>query len=101
MSDPSKQLIEDEELHLFMCYCTLIMNLVGKKISIQNVFVHTLDNEKYRDILKDLLSLETDYAIVKIFLDFDPLIAKSKYVTKYLNKNKKRFEKQTSANNFS
>ena len=87
--DPANDLVKQEQTHLFMCYCTLVMNLAGKKISIQNVFVHTLENDKMRGILKDLLTLDSDFEVVMLFLDFDPSIAKSKYVTKYLNKTKK------------
>ncbi len=84
-TDPSNSMIENEQMHLFMCYCTFIVNLHGKKMSVQNVFVHTLQNQKMRDLLKRLLSLDTDFEIVKTFLDFDPSLVKSKYVTKYLN----------------
>ena len=87
--DPSINLIEEETNHLFLCFCTFVMNLKGKKLSIQNVFIHTLSNEKLKGILKDILNLDTDYELVKVFLDFDPTIAKSKYVTKYLNSKKK------------
>lgn len=94
MTDPSSNMIESEQTHLFMCYCTFVMNIQGKKQSIQNVFVYTLQNEKMRKFLKDLLSLDSDFEVVKLFLDFDPTLVKSKYVTKYLNsrgtKSKKR-----------
>lgn len=83
--DPSSDLIAEESNHLFLCFCTLVMNLKGKKLSIQNVFIQTLQSEKFRNIFKELLNLDTDYELVKVFLDFDPMIAKSKYVTKFLN----------------
>ena len=88
-TDPSNSMIENEQMHLFMCYCTFIVNLHGKKMSVQNVFVHTLQNQKMRDLLKRLLSLDTDFEVVKTFLDFDPSLVKSKYVTKSLNSVKK------------
>jgi hypothetical protein len=88
--DPSYDLMEGETNHLFLCYCTFINLLKGKKLSIQNVFVLTLQEEKLKNILKLILTLETDQELVKVFLDFDPTIAKSKYVTKYLNNRKKR-----------
>jgi hypothetical protein len=82
--DPSADLIEGECTHLFLCYCTLVMNLKGKKLSIQNVFIQTLSSEKLKTILKEILDLDTDYELVKVFLEFDPSIAKSKYVTRYV-----------------
>jgi hypothetical protein len=66
------------------------MNLKGKKLSVQNVFVQTLQDEKLKTIMKEILNLDTDYEVVRIFLDFDPSIAKSKYVTKYLNSRGKK-----------
>lgn len=83
--DPSSNLIDDEMNHLFLCFCTFVMNLKGKKLSVQNVFVQTLQEERLKSIMKELMNIETDFEVVKIFLDFDPTIAKSKYVTKYLN----------------
>lgn len=86
---PYASLIENEQMHLFMCYCTFIMNIQGKKMSVQNVFVYTLQHEKIKNLLKDILCIDTDYEVVKIFMDFDPSLVKSKYVTKYLNSCKK------------
>lgn len=87
--DPASNLIEDESRHLFLCFCTFVMNMRGKKLSIQNVFIQTLQSDKLKSILRDILNLDTDFELVKVFLDFDPAIAKSKYVTKYINQSKK------------
>jgi hypothetical protein len=87
--DPSNNLIEEESTHLFLCFCTFVMNLKGKKLSIQNVFVQTLQDEKLKNVMKTILNLENDYELVRAFLDFDPSVAKSKYVTKFLNSRKK------------
>ena len=91
--DPASNLLEEESTHLFLCYCTLVMNLQGKKLSIQNVFVQTLQNPRLRTIMKDLLSIDSDQEVVRMFLEFDPSIAKSKYVTKYLNNRDKKKKK--------
>jgi hypothetical protein len=91
MFDPSSEIIEEETNHLFLCFCTFVNTLKGKKLSVQNVFVETLKDEKLKNIFKMILSLETDQELVKEFLNFDPSIAKSKFVTKYINStNKKR-----------
>ena len=60
ISPPYTSLIETEQMHLFMCYCTFIMNIQGKKMSVQNVFVYTLQNEKMKTLLKDILSIDTE-----------------------------------------
>lgn len=83
--DPSSEIVEEEINHLFLCYCSFVNHLKGKKLSIQNVFVTTLQEEKLKTILKTILSLDSDQELVKVFLEYDPSIAKSKYVTKFLN----------------
>lgn len=88
--DPSSELIEDESNHLFLCYCTFINNIKGKKLSVQNVFVTTLEEPRFMGIFKEIMNLDTDFEVVKMFLDFDPGIAKSKYVTKFLNSKKRK-----------
>ena len=88
--NPAKNLIDDECNHLFLCYCTFVNNLKGKKLSIQNVFVATLQEEKLKSILKTILSLDSDQELVKVFLDYDPTISKSKYITKFLRSRDKK-----------
>jgi hypothetical protein len=84
ITDPSMNIEQEESNHLFLCFCTFVMNLKGKKLSIQNVFIQTLQSEKLKNIFKEILNLDTDFELVKVFLDFDPTIAKSKYVTRWL-----------------
>jgi hypothetical protein len=88
MFDPAANIIEEETVHLFLCYCTLVNNIKGKKLSIQNVFVATLQEPTLKNIFKDISGVDSDYEVVKIFLEFDPTIVKSKYITKYLNSRK-------------
>ena len=89
MIDPSTNIIENESNHLFLCYCSFVMNLKGKKMSIQNVFVQTLQSEKLKSIFKEILDHDTDFKLVKVFLAFDASISKSKYVTRTFNNQKK------------
>ncbi len=86
MFDSSSDIIRKETRRLFICYCTFVNTLKGKKLSVQNVFVMTLEEERLRKIVKTLLSLDSDQELVRVFLDFDPTIAKSKYVTKFTRK---------------
>ena len=88
--DPSHNLIEEESTHIFLSFCTFVMNHKGKKLSVQNVFVQTLQDEKLKNVAKMMLSLDSDYELVKVFLDFDSSIAKSKYVTKFINSQNKK-----------
>jgi hypothetical protein len=88
--DPSAEIIEDESSHLFLCYCSFVNNIKGKKLSIQNVFVETLKDEKLKNIVKMILSLDNDQELVRMFLDFDPSIAKSKSVSQFIKEDNKK-----------
>lgn len=90
MFDPSLEIIEDESNHLFQCFLTFVNNLKGKKLSVQNVFVITLQDDKLKSILKNILSLDSDQELVRVFLDYDQSIAKSKHVSKFTRKNYKK-----------
>tara|TARA_R110002110_G_scaffold10165_1_gene49869 strand:+ start:199 stop:498 length:300 start_codon:yes stop_codon:yes gene_type:complete len=85
--NPSKALMKEETEHLLLCFCTFCSLLKGKKLSLQNIFILVLQEKKLRNILKDLLTLETNFDVVKLFIDFEPSITKSKYITKFLNAN--------------
>jgi hypothetical protein len=71
-----------------LSYCSLCTLIKGKKLSFQNVFVLTLEDKYLKNILKTLLGVDSDYELFKIFLDYDPTITKSKYITKFINKKK-------------
>jgi hypothetical protein len=94
MSNPSSAIIESESDHLFICFCSFVNHLKGKKLSIQNVFVTTLQEEKLKTILKTILSLDSDQELVKVFLEYDPTISRSKFVTKWVNGEQKKKQKQ-------
>jgi hypothetical protein len=78
--------ISDEETeHQILSFCTFCTLLIGKKLSFQNVFLLLLKEEKYRDIFKELTDIDTDYEIIKLFIEYDNNIIKSKYVTRHIN----------------
>jgi hypothetical protein len=87
--NPSQSIIDRESEHILLSFCSFCTLLKGKKLSFQNVFVLALQDEKLRSILKDLLGVDSNYEIVKLFLEYDPAITKSKYITKWLNSNQK------------
>ena len=91
--DPSSEIVEEEQNHLFLCYCSFVNHLKGKKLSIQNVFVTTLQEEKLKTILKTILSLDSDQELVKVFLEYDSGLSKSKYVTKFIRGEQKKKKK--------
>lgn len=82
---PSSDLIEQETKHLIYSFCTFCTLLKGTKLSYQNIFIMVLQDIRLRAMLKELMSIDTDHEVIKLLIDFDPTIAKSKYITKYLN----------------
>lgn len=86
---PSQYIIDQESEHILLSFCTFCTLLKGKKLSLQNVFLLVLQNDDLKFILKELISIDSDIEIVKLFLEFDPTIAKSKYITKYINSKKR------------
>jgi hypothetical protein len=89
--NPSGSIAKREIDHLMLCFCTYCCLLKGKRLSLQNIFVLVLKESKLRNILKTLITVETNFELVKIFIEFEPQIAESKYITKYLNQNKTIF----------
>lgn len=87
---PFCSISEMEIEHILLSFCTLCTILAGKKLSFQNVFLLILKDNKYRDIFKELSDIDSDYEIVKLFIDYDNSITKSKYVTRHLNLQSKR-----------
>jgi hypothetical protein len=87
--NPSQSIIDRESEHILLSFCSFCTLLKGKKLSFQNVFILTLEDEKLRNVLKNLLGVDSNHEIVKLFLEYDPTITKSKYVTKYINSKKR------------
>jgi hypothetical protein len=86
--NPSQNIIDRESEHILLSFCTTSTLLYGKKLSLQNVFILILENPVLCTMLKQLLGVDSTFEVVKIFLDYDPTITKSKYITKYINSKK-------------
>jgi len=87
--NPSANLQDSESIHLFLCFCTLTTLLNGKKLNLANIFLQCLKSSNYKEFLKLLLDLDSDYYVYKMFFEFDPTLYKSKYIMKYINKRNK------------
>jgi len=74
-----------ENDHNFLCFCSLMCVLNGKKLNLPNIFLLVLKNEAYKSLLKYMLTIDNDYNLFKFFIDYDSKISKSKYISKYLN----------------
>lgn len=80
--------LEKNELnHNFLCFCSLLCIINGKKLNLPNIFLLVLKNETYKSLMKYMLTIDNDYELLKHFIDYDYTISKSKYISKYLNSN--------------
>lgn len=87
-----KELDKRELDHIFKSLCSMLCILYNKKLNLANILLLYLQDSQIRDLFKQTLSLSSDFEAVRVFLDFDPCLYKSKYIMKYLNNksNKKR-----------
>lgn len=74
--------------HIFRCFCSHVTMSFNKKYNLANILILFLNDKNIRDLFKLMLDVDNNFEAVKIFLDFDPTIYKSKYIMKYLNNNK-------------
>ena len=82
---------QKENDHYFLCFCSYVCLINNKKLNLPNILLLLLKNLIYREIFKEMLSVDTDFEIVQTFLKYDPTICTSKYLSKYLNSKRKSY----------
>ena len=80
MDNPYTLLEQKDITHKFLSLCSFISVCENKKINLANVFLLILKEKKYRTLFKDILILESNFDLVKLFLQHDPYLYKSKYI---------------------
>lgn len=78
----------EETDHLFRTFCSFICICFNKRYNLANILLLYLQNKNVKNLFKSLLGIDNDIAAVRIFLEFDPSLCKSKYIMKYLNAQK-------------
>ena len=86
---PAQNIEGTEFEHAFYSFCTFVSLLNGKKMNFPTVFLKILENKKIREIYLEHIHEESEFVAISKFIEAEPSITKSKYVTKYLNKLKK------------
>jgi hypothetical protein len=84
----NKELEYKENLHLFRTFCSFLCITRSKKFNVANILLVFLQERKVRELFRKLLSVYTDFDAVRLFLEIDPTLYKSKYIMKYLNNKK-------------
>lgn len=85
---PGNDIETVESMHAFYCFCTFCYLYYGKKVNFATIFTKVITDKKIRNFYKQLISEDNDYEALKIFIDFEPSVTKSKYVTKIINRKK-------------
>ena len=70
----------------FYSYCTFIALLHDKKMNFATVFLKILEDRALRDIFVSIIEEENDFTAIRKYIQTEPSVTKSKYVTKFLNK---------------
>jgi len=84
-SNPVEQTHSKETAHAFMGFCSFISIINNKKVNLPNIFILLLKDSKLRTLFKEIIDIDTDFEMVKLFLFYDPSLHKSKYIMKYIN----------------
>jgi hypothetical protein len=88
-TDPVEMAYENEYMHIFLSFCSYICIIKNKKLNLPNIFLCMLKEPQLREMFKMLCDVETDYDVLKCFLDHDPTLHRSKYIRNYLQTNPK------------
>lgn len=83
---PYDNIQTDEYQSSFYSFCTFVALLHDKKMNFATVFLKILENKALRDIFISMIEEENEFTAIQKFIQTEPSIAKSKYVTKFLNK---------------
>lgn len=85
-----KEIDRRETEHIFKSLCSLLCIVYNKKLNLANILLLYLQNNDIRDLFKHSLSISSDFEAVRVFLDFDSCLYKSKYIMKFLNNKSNR-----------
>ena len=83
-----------EKEHIFNSFCSFITILNNKKMNYASILLSYIEDAKIREFFKMLNNVDNDMSAIRIFLENDPTLYKSKYVMKFVNnkKNKKTLD---------
>lgn len=89
ITDPSFNINNQEFAHGFLSVCTLICHLNNKKLNLAKVFICLLQDKYLRKLFMEMTSIETEFDILRKFLEYEPTLHKSKYIKNYITKCRK------------
>jgi hypothetical protein len=83
---PYEGMQEREFNKSFYSFCTFVSLIYDKKMNFATVFLKILENKALRDIFVNIIEEESEFTAIKKYIETEPSVTKSKYVTKFLNK---------------
>ena len=86
-NDPVLQAYEKEYGHMFLAFCSFVCITKNKKMNLANIFLWLMREPELREIFKLLCDVETDYDVLKCFLEYEPSLHRSKYIRNFLQDN--------------
>lgn len=83
-----------EKEHIFNSFCSFVSILNNKKMNYASILLSYIEDAKIREFFKMINNVDNDMSAIRIFLENDPTLYKSKYVMKFVNnkKNKKTLD---------
>lgn len=83
---PFEELQSREFEKSFYSFCTFVSLLHDKKMNFATIFLKILEDKAIRDIFVSIIEEENDFTAIRKYIQTEPSVTKSKYVTKFLNK---------------
>lgn len=84
-NDPIERTYHTEYRHQFLSFCTYCCMLKNKKLNLANIFLLLLQESELRSIFKEMCEIDSDYTVLKKFLEYDISLHKSKYIKNFLD----------------
>ena len=81
--DPFAILEKKDNEHNFLCLCSYVSICENKKMNLANVLLLSLKEKHYKWLFLNILDVENEFELVKMFFQYDPFLYKSKYITKF------------------
>jgi len=69
-------------------FCSFLSILYGKRMSYSNIFLQVLKNDRIKELYMLCVGEENEYEALRLFLNYEPSVCKSKYISKYINTHK-------------
>lgn len=88
-SDPTRDINKIEFEHMFLSFCTCSCLVNNKKLNLAKIFISLLDTPNLRAAMLKATSLDSEWQLLKKFLEYEPTLYKSKYIKNYITSTNK------------